>query len=557
MITHRQFAGWLALIALSLVSRSHAGEPARNNFVYEIFVRAFADGDDDAKHIGDLKGIVRKLDSYLNDGDPQTDRDLEVGVLWLMPVFPSPSYHGYDVTDYRGINPEYGTIDDFKVLIKNAHQRGVRIMLDIPFNHTSDEHPWFKECIADSKSPKRKFYQVKSGTVTDQGWHPITGPGGEKLSYFGLFSPRMPDLDFTNEDVRKEIESIAKYWLDLGVDGFRLDAAKHIFGDTFGKLSDDQIRRNNQWWRDFSFSVYRDDRAALLVGEVLGDRETMRRHAWGLDGLLDEPFMNELRDQVSRPGAGFLGRQKSYLDAARTLNRAAYQPPEPFPDQPFESYYFVGSHDRSPRLATDLEDRKSQGMPGGIDAACRVAAYTLLLLGSHPVIYAGDELMQRGRRLGDSDASLREPFPWFRSGEGPGQTKWMRPQFDRPNDGVSVEEEDRSGTVFDLIRGLANLRTRHAVLADGALGAIVSDTNDWLVFERTSRSDRYLVLINQSRNGYNYEFRENWFPEYIKAQRIFWSDGKSKQWKDVTTDAARIDRSAFVPPFGLVVLRKL
>src|SRR5947208_2319301 len=115
--------GLVALLAQAPAPAQKPGVKSQNNLVYEIFVRSFCDGDNDPRHIGDLKGIVSKLDSYLNDGDPKTDHDLQVGILWLMPVFPSRTYHGYDVTDYRDINPEYGTLQDFKTLLKEAHKR--------------------------------------------------------------------------------------------------------------------------------------------------------------------------------------------------------------------------------------------------------------------------------------------------------------------------------------------------------------------------------------------------------------------------------------------------
>ena len=118
-----------------------------------------------------------------------------------------------------------------------------------------------------------------------RGWHSIKSPSGELLRYFGLFSPKMPDLDFDNKDVRREVEAIARFWLDLGVDGFRLDAAKHIYGDRLDRLSEDDILKNNEWWREFSHFVYRTAPNAILMGEVLGDPEMLRRHAWGLDGL--------------------------------------------------------------------------------------------------------------------------------------------------------------------------------------------------------------------------------------------------------------------------------
>jgi alpha-amylase len=564
----------LACTLAMLPWHSHAqpaATPPPNNLVYEIFVRSFADGDHDPKGIGDLKGIVSKLDGYLNDGKPDTDTDLEVGILWLMPIFPSPSYHGYDVTDFRGINPDYGTLADFKTLIAEAHKRGVRVILDVPFNHTSDEHPWFREAINNASSPRRKFFFIEPDTGSRSGpWHSITSPSGERLRYFGVFSPKMPDLNFDNADVRHEVEAIAKFWLDLGVDGFRLDAAKHIYGASLTDITEDDKLRNNEWWREFSFFVYRTAPQAMLVGEVLGDPEMLRRHAWGLDGLLDEPFMNDVRDDIGHPGSGLVGRHKQFIEQAREVNRTAYTPPLPFPDQPFESYPFLASHDRNPRLASDLEDKTHHGMTYSVDAGYRLALYMLLSMSSHPVLYQGDEEMQRGWKWngnphtdpnpGDGsgifDETLREPFQWFASGQGQGQTRWFAPRFDFPNDGVSREEQDQPGGMLNLARGLTNLRTRHPAFANGEIGAIASDSAEWMVFERVSGSARYLVLINLTATGQDYRFHEAWFPQYRGADLLFWSDGHLRTWKDTTADAQRIGDSVFVPPIGLVVIRQ-
>jgi glycosidase len=548
------------------------GTPPQNNLVYEIFVRSFCSSDSDHRSAGDLRGVIGKLDTYLNDGDPATDHDLEAGILWLMPVFPSPSYHGYDVTDYRAINPDYGTLEDFKALLREAHRRGVRIILDIPFNHTSDKHAWFQEAVRNKESPYRRYYHFAPDQGPQpRGWYSVAGPGGEKLRYFGLFSSRMPDLDYDNPKVRQEVKDIAAFWLELGVDGFRLDAAKHIYGDRFDQPREAEIRKNNDWWLEFSQSVYRRKADAVLVGEVLGDVEVLRRHAWGLDGLLDEPFMNNLRTQVSGPRPGFLGQYKRFLSQARELNRTAHNPALGFPDQPFQSFDYVASHDRNPRLASDLEERKRRGMTHAVDEAYRLALYTLFTLSSRPVLYQGDEVMQRGwrwngnarddpRSSGDGsgvfDETLREPFPWYRAGRGPGQTSWFPSKFGQPNGGASREEQDAEGGMLHLARGLAHLRARHPALADGDVGVIPSDTQEWMVFERCAGPDHYLVLINLTATGQDYKFHATWYPQFVRAQLIFWSDGKQRKWKDATKDNQKIEGSAHVPPFGLVVLRQ-
>ena len=122
---------------------------------YEIFVRSFYDSNGDG--IGDFNGITAKLD-YLNDGDPNTTTDLGITTIWLMPIFPSPSYHGYDVTDYYSVNPQYGTMDDFRQLLEEAHERDIKVVIDMVLNHTSDQHPWFKEAKKDTTSPYRDWY---------------------------------------------------------------------------------------------------------------------------------------------------------------------------------------------------------------------------------------------------------------------------------------------------------------------------------------------------------------------------------------------------------------
>jgi glycosidase len=581
MVRSRTFLGCLTAVVAGLFACLPAtsdraflhgadGASPQNNLVYEVFVRSFCSSDTENHPSGDLQGIARKLDSYLNDGDPGTDHDLEVGILWLMPIFPASSYHGYDVTDYRAINPEYGTLDDFKTLLQQAHRRGVRIILDVPFNHTSNEHPWFQEAVRNRESLYRTYYhfQPDDGSLP-MNWHRVRGPGGERLRYFGLFSPKMPDLDFDNPRVRQEVKAIAGFWLDLGVDGFRLDAAKHIYGDRFDQLRESEIRKNNDWWLEFSESVYRKKPEAVLLGEVIDNYEILRRHAWGLDGLTDEPFMNNLRAHLGSPKPGFLTPHRQFLNQAQALHRTAYAPPL---GHPFRAFDYVANHDRNPRLASDLEERKRHGMPYEVDQAYRLAVSILLTLSSRPILYQGDELMQRGwkwngnpknapQNPGDGsgiyDETLREPFPWYRSGKGPGQASWFAPRFYRPNDGTSREEQDQDRGMLDLVRGLTHLRARHPALADGDLGEILNDSTDWMVFEKVRGREHYLVLVNLTGTNGDYKFHTQWYPQYRGAQRVFWSDGKSKKWQDTTRDNQRIQDSVTVPPFGLVVLRQV
>ncbi|WP_267900999.1 alpha-amylase family glycosyl hydrolase [Cohnella endophytica] len=172
-----------------------------SNAYYEIFVRSFADSDGDG--IGDLNGVTSKLD-YL--------KKLGVDGIWLMPIQPSPSYHGYDVTDYYGINADYGTPDDFKRLVEEAHKRGIAILMDLVVNHTSVEHPWFVDSAKGKKSKYRDWYTWAS--AREGGASPSDGATGSNPwhsrgedQYLGVFWEGMPDLNFDNPEVRKELSS--------------------------------------------------------------------------------------------------------------------------------------------------------------------------------------------------------------------------------------------------------------------------------------------------------------------------------------------------------------
>jgi glycosidase len=200
-------------------------------------VRSFADSDGDG--IGDLRGLTARLD-YLNDGDPNTSSDLGVQAVWLMPIFPSPSYHGYDVSDYRGINPQYGTLADFDAFVTAAHARGIAVLLDFVINHSSSNHPWFVDSASGPSSGKRDWY---SWSATDPGWNkPFDASSSwyERSGgwYYGAFCGCMPDLNLANAAVETEITDAMKFWLARGVDGFRLDAVRYLYEAGRGLQSD-------------------------------------------------------------------------------------------------------------------------------------------------------------------------------------------------------------------------------------------------------------------------------------------------------------------------------
>jgi alpha-amylase len=534
----------LAIVLLSLACNTQTHSPP-NNTVYEIFVRSFYDSDGDG--IGDLNGVREKLD-YLNDGNPQTDDDLEVGILWLMPIFPSVSYHGYNISDYNAVHPDYGTLNDFDNLIAAAHQRGLRIIPDIAFNHTSNEHPWFKDAIENPLTSKYKDYYFLRLDERPEGhdWHWTRNSSGQEVYYFADFSYTMPDLNMDNPKVNEEVRNIVKFWLDHGVDGFRLDAAKHIFAWS-NHLTPDEIRKNINWWRRFSGYVYSLDSTAILVGEVSDSHTIVQQFAAGLDAELDFFFMHYLREFVKEPLPGFLESWKTYFEKARQNNAK------------FEVYPFASSHDTNPRFASFAKENVKLND----DAVYRVAMYLLLTIGKYPVLYYGDEIKQEGWKWngndppeGDGshiyDETLREPFQWYTDQTGAGQTNWFRSRFDKPDDGISVQEQfSPDSSMLSLVRALTNFRAAHPEFADGEISNILVDTAERIVFEKQSGDNTYLILINNTSQVIEYEPAG-----HQNARLLFWSDGLNGQWNDLPSGNEMIEGRVSVPPFGLAILGK-
>ena len=185
---------------------------AKKGVMYEIFVRSFYDSDGDG--IGDLRGIIEKLD-YLNDGDDTTHDDLDIEVLWLMPILDSPSYHGYDVTDYKKINPDYGTNEDFQELLREAHKRGIRIVTDLILNHCSNQHPFYKDAYNNPSSKYDKwFFFTNQSNTRAHNWE-----FRHRETDRALLNPMMPAWNINNPEVRDYLFSTVKYWIDPNGDG--------------------------------------------------------------------------------------------------------------------------------------------------------------------------------------------------------------------------------------------------------------------------------------------------------------------------------------------------
>ncbi len=415
---------------------------------YEIFVRSFADSDGDG--VGDLKGLTARLD-YLNDGDPATTTDLGVDVLWLMPINQSPSYHGYDVTDYRAVDDEYGTLADLDALLAAAHARGLRVVTDLVVNHSSSQHPWFLDAARGPASPRRDWY-VWSDTFLD--WDRPWGPGpvwhqrGSSW-FYALFWDGMPDLNYANPAVAAEMTDIARFWLGRGVDGFRLDAARYLVETGPGPGQSD-TPQTHAFWRDLRAALAPDHPDALYLGEVWTDTAVVATYF----GAAGAPELTMSFD-FDAAAATLTALQTG---SASALAGALCQRLDGFPAHG-RAASFLTNHDQV-RVATELA--------GAGPDALRLAAALLLTLPGTPWLYYGEELgLKNGP--GGGDEAKRLPMQWA-AGQGVGftaGTPWRAPASTAVLDSVAGQTGDPD-SLLSHYRALIHLRRAHPALSVGA-----------------------------------------------------------------------------------------
>ncbi len=448
--------------------------------VYQIYPRSFQDSDGDGT--GDLRGIISRLD-YLTW--------LGVDAIWISPVYPSPmTDFGYDISNYCEIDRRFGTLADMDGLIAAAHQRGLKVILDYVPNHTSDQHPWFIDSRRDRSSSKRDWYLWRDAAADGRpptNWlSNFGGPGwtwdaASGQYYYHSFLPTQPDLNWRNAEVRAAMFEVLRFWLQRGVDGFRVDVMWMM-------IKDDQFRNNppNPEYtpggasHDRLLPLYTTDRPEVhdlvaemrqvldayqdrvLIGELYLPIERLVTY-YGVDGRGAQlPFNFQLL-LMQEWTAEALAEIVSHYDAAL--------PSGGWPN------WVLGNHDR-PRIATRVGA-----------AQARVASLLLLTLRGTPTIYMGDELgmidtvippaevqdpaerREPGKGLGRDPE--RTPFPW-QPGVGAGFTTgkpWLRFGKDTP---LSVQRDDRASMV-NLYRGLITLRRQHAGLAGGAISHVTAN----------------------------------------------------------------------------------
>ena len=417
---------------------------------YEIFVRSYQDSDGDG--IGDFNGLAQRLD-YL--------QQLGVNAIWLMPIFPSPSYHGYDVLNYYGVNPEYGDMEDFKNFLNEAHERDIRVIVDFVVNHTSSQHPFFVNANSGPAAEFRDWY-VWSDTPGDR-WHE-----GNDGYYYGYFGSGMPDLNYRNPDVTDQMYAVTSYWLeDVGVDGFRIDAAKHLIEE--GKHLEN-TEATHEWYRDFYTFYKSEEPEAYVIGEV-----------FGAGGFIASTYTEQM-DQIFNfeLASGFLnsvaGESNTGVNSAWNFTLEDIQNGE--------YGTFLANHD---------QNRVMSVLNGNVEKA-KLAAVMLLTSPGTPFIYYGEEIGMQGKK---PDEDIRLPMQWsaevnagFTSGN-----PWRAPDSNYTEVNVAQQETDRD-SLLSFYQMLTGLRGEQVVLRTGALTLLETENPGVYAMLRSKDDEAILVLIN-------------------------------------------------------------
>ncbi|HEU4821298.1 MAG TPA: alpha-amylase family glycosyl hydrolase [Qipengyuania sp.] len=476
--------------------------------IYQVYPRSFQDSDGDG--VGDLPGIERRLD-YI--------AALGVDAIWLSPIFPSPmADFGYDVADYCGVEPIFGTLEDFDRLLAGAHGRGLRLLLDFVPNHSSDQHPWFIESRSSRNSPRRDWYIWRdpapdggppNNWISDFGGSAWTWDEATGQYYLRAFLPEQPDLNWRNPEVRAAMFDAMRFWFDRGVDGFRIDVLWHIVKAE--GLADNPL--NPHWLpsmteRDRVLQLHSTDqreaheisaemralaeeysartgRDRVLIGEIFLPNDRLAR--W---------YGTPERPQVHLP-FNFALIENAWDAAALRRLIADYEAALPEWGWP---NWVIGSHD-APRIAARIGERQA-----------RVAAMLLLTLRGTPTLYQGDELgigkvdippdrirdPQHFRQpaLDIGRDRSRTPMPWSAepfAGFSSAET-WLPLNPDWPARNVAAQEQDPH-SMLSLYRTLLTLRRRECALESGSM-TLLEAPDGVLAYERRDGDKRLVVLLN-------------------------------------------------------------
>lgn len=430
-----------SLSACKLTSTSLKPYEIDDNYgtYYEVLVYSFADSDDDG--IGDFKGLRDKLD-YINAGDSKNKDSMGFDGIWLMPIMPSPTYHKYDVTDYKAIDPEYGTMEDFEQFIEEAHKRGIKVIIDLVMNHSSNQHPWFLEAVealekGDMENPYIDYYHFSQEKPNDT-WHDTGVPG---WYYEGVFWSGMPDFNLESEALRAEFKAIMEFWLkEKNIDGFRLDAVKEFYTGQSEKNIE-----TLRWINDMAKDIKED---AYLVGEAWSSfGEYKMYYTSGIDSFFDFAFADQSGLTVSKinleDGAAYAANLAKAQGIIQSQHENAI------------NASFVSNHDTG-RLAGFLASDVNK---------LKLAAATNLFTTGSSFVYYGEEIAMKGA---GRDENKRAPMFW--ADEDKYQTQGPKDMeengYSYPLGSVAEQLEDKD-SLLRFYQSLIQIRRAYPEIARG------------------------------------------------------------------------------------------
>lgn len=485
----------------------------QNAIIYEIYPRSFQDTDGDG--IGDLKGIIRRLD-YL--------QSLGVDAIWLTPVYPSPQVDfGYDISNYEAIDPQYGSMADFDDLLTAANKHNIRIIMDLVMNHTSDQHPWFTESASSTTNPKRNWYVWRDGKapgVPPNNWQSLFGHSSWKYSsitnqwYYHKFYPEQPDLNWRNPEVRNAMFTMIRFWLDKGVAGFRLDAIPSLYEDA--EFHDEKILPGTNAFGDPKQDTTMTDNLPE-VHDVLRDLRKIVESYPGSRVLVGETYMSNTEELAKMYGVrhdelqlpmdtqvGFINK----LDVTTFRTKIEEAQTKIDGNQPL---FVIDNHD-------NIRSWNRYGDGAHNDAIAHVLAAVLLTTRSTALMYYGQELgmvatpptlkddvkdpigitgwpTEKGR---DGE---RTPMQW--DGTKYGGFSTATPWLPVPSDVAMVNvgtEEQRADSILNWYKQLITLRRTNAAVGHGANIMLNHDKENTLVWLRRYGAETVVVLENLDKN---------------------------------------------------------
>jgi len=429
---------------------------------YEIFPISFADSDGDG--YGDINGIIDKLD-YLDN--------LGIECIWITPLTASPSYHKYDVVDYYTVDPIFGTNEDYYRLLDETDKLGIKVLMDFVINHTSSQHQWFIDSM-DPESEYREYYRWsnladKKNYPSYDGWH----REGD-LYYYGSFWDQMPDLNLDNATVREEMINIAKFWVEKGIDGFRLDAAKHFFDVDEYPMGTSTLTQSIRFLKEFNYEMKLLNEDIIILAEVWSDASIVAKYYQGTDTSFNFELAEDIINTINN--GNDIGMVDNLINTVNEISAVR---------EDYVDSIFLTNHDQNRVISRLGEDTQK----------ARLAANMLFTLPGVSWIYYGEEVGMNGATRHED---IRQPMIWsddyLTEGhiDGIGNLNTYNKSLESADIQLNNPE-----SMYNFYRNLIELKTDD-VLKYGDIQSVEKDNNKLIVFTRTYQDKHYLVIHSVS-----------------------------------------------------------